>query len=121
MALPLAADSADFFLAFDIFEHLTNSAVKASLKETLRVGKVGSVLYAEIPVECYCPAVTHVQAWNHATMRRLFEGVVEKGRRWKLILWDPRIPEHCTFQLVGTPAQRRSRADSRGHEESKSL
>ena len=99
LQLPFSDHQLDFFLAFDIFEHLVDDVLRGCLAEMLRCGKRGSVLYAEIPLRAYCPALTHLQNWDQDSLCAFFEGVEFESKRWKLRQWNPHIPEHFTFVM----------------------
>ena len=97
--LPFADNQLDFFLAFDIFEHMIDDMLRPCVLEMLRCGKVGCVLYAEIPMEAYCPALTHLQNWNQVSLCAFFENLEVDGKRWKMRQWSPFIPDHFTFVI----------------------
>ena len=97
--LPFENDRIDFFLAFDILTQMTDESLRQCLRETLRCGKRGCVLYAEVPLKAYCPAVTHVQNWDHRVLRTFVEGVRAAGKRWRMRQWSPSVPEHFTFVI----------------------
>lgn len=97
--LPFAAGTFDFFLAFDIFEHLTNAALARLLPEILRCAKIGAVLYTETPLRAYCPAVTHIQDFTFQSLVSLFKGASAGGKRFRLKHYDPRISNHFTFEV----------------------
>ncbi len=97
--LPFAADSVDFFLAFDIFEHLTDRSLEKTLKGILRCARPGAVLYTEIPLHSYCPAITHIQDFSRERVLDLFEGFPGNGRRFVLRRFDPFLPSHFSFSV----------------------
>jgi 2-polyprenyl-3-methyl-5-hydroxy-6-metoxy-1,4-benzoquinol methylase len=99
-ALPLSTGSIDFFLAFDIFEHLETPDVARLLGHLLDKARPGAVLYAEIPLESRSLALTHLQNWNAAEVQELFCSVERDGKRWRLALHDRRVPDHFSF-VVG--------------------
>lgn len=100
--LPFASESFDFFLAFDIFEHLQDEALHKALSQSLRCARPGAVLYAEIPLHNYCPALTHVQGWGQPEVQHKFEAVQWEGWHWKLVFWNELVPEHFTFQKMAS-------------------
>lgn len=95
--LPYAENSIDFLTAFDIFEHLTISSLTALLSELLRVARVGAPLYAEIPLLCFSPELSHLQHWTPQAINDTFREVVAHGKRWEVAHHDRRTPEHFTF------------------------
>lgn len=97
--LPFQDDFFDFYLAFDIFEHLVDEVLQKCLKEMLRCGKVGSPLYTETPLMCFCPQLTHLQNWTQPELTAAFESLEVDGKRWKLRFYDPRMPDHFTFVI----------------------
>lgn len=97
--LPFEDDSFDFFLAFDIFEHLTNGTLDRLLAEILRCARPGSVLYAEIPLLARCPALTHVQHWTAEQVVELFQSHAYGTKRFQRKLWSPLVPEHFSFAI----------------------
>lgn len=98
--LPWGEESVDFFLAFDIFEHLAIPSVIRLLYDLLEKGKVGAVLYAEIPLFAYCPALSHLRNWGAKDVVEIFEGSQWAGKSWKLLRHDPGAEEHFAFQIV---------------------
>ncbi len=54
--LPYAGDTFDFFLVFDVFEHLSDASLHACTSEILRCARDEAIMYAEIPLHDYCPA-----------------------------------------------------------------
>ncbi len=99
LELPFSDNFFDFFMAFDIFEHLVNDVLSRCLREMLRCGKVGAPLYTETPLMCFCPPLTHLQNWTEAELTRAFEKESVDGKRWKRKLWDERVPDHFTFVI----------------------
>lgn len=99
LELPFQDNFFDFYLAFDIFEHLVDDVLRRCLREMLRCGKVGAPLYTETPLLCFCPALTHLQNWTEAELTRFFEEECVNGKRWKRKLWDQHIPDHFTFVI----------------------
>lgn len=99
-ALPFDDQSLDFFLAFDILEHLTNEALDRCLNEILRCGKPGAVLYTEAPLFSYCPALTHLQNFSYERLVRLLQSRSAYGRRFELLLYQPEIAHHFAFAIV---------------------
>lgn len=99
LSLPFADNFFDFYLAFDIFEHLIDEVLDACLREMLRCGKTGCVLYTETPLMAFCPPLTHLQNWSKEELTNAFEAPVVDGKRWKLKLWDPLVADHFTFVI----------------------
>ena len=97
--LPFQDNFFDFYLAFDIFEHLVDEVLSLCLREMLRCGKVGAPLYTETPLHCFCPPLTHLQNWNEAELTQAFERECVNGKRWKRKLWDERIADQFTFVI----------------------
>ena len=97
--LPFENSFFDFYLAFDIFEHLVDDVLTGCLREMLRCGKVGAPLYTETPLLCFCPALTHLQNWSESELTHAFEQVSVDGKRWKRKLWDEQVPDHFTFVI----------------------
>jgi 2-polyprenyl-3-methyl-5-hydroxy-6-metoxy-1,4-benzoquinol methylase len=97
--LPYSDNFFDFYLAFDIFEHLVDDVLSSCLKEMLRCGKPGAPLYTETPLMCFCPALTHLQNWSEAELTAAFEKERVDGKSWRRRLWDPRFPDHFTFVI----------------------
>jgi SAM-dependent methyltransferase len=97
--LPFADDSIDFFLSFDIFEHLTNQSIEKVLQEILRCARPGAVLYAEIPLHSLCPTVTHIQDFSKERVVELFEGFPGGNRCFVLRRFDPFLPSHFSFSI----------------------
>lgn len=95
--LPFEDGFFDFYLAFDIFEHLVDEVLGRCLREMLRCGKVGAPLYTETPLLCFCPPLTHLQNWNESELTRAFEQECVNGKRWKRKLWSEHVPDHFTF------------------------
>jgi hypothetical protein len=98
--LPYEDESFDFFLAFDIFEHLTEAANAVVMREILRCARHNCILYTEIPLKDYCPAVTHIQDFTFQTARSLFQSCAAHGRGFKIAHYDPRMPNHFAFRIV---------------------
>lgn len=101
--LPFANSFFDFYLAFDIFEHLVDEVLSRCIREMLRCGKVGAPLYTETPLLAYCPPLTHLQNWTKEELCGAFEKEVVDGKRWRLKFWDALIPDHFTFVIEQTP------------------
>ncbi|MBN9418683.1 hypothetical protein ABS71_04570 [bacterium SCN 62-11] len=99
--LPFQDNFFDFYLAFDIFEHLVDDVLARCLREMLRCGKVGAPLYTETPLLCFCPALTHLQNWSESELTRAFEQECVDGKRWKRRLWNEQVPDHFTFVIEG--------------------
>ncbi|MFN8606461.1 MAG: class I SAM-dependent methyltransferase [Vulcanimicrobiota bacterium] len=99
LELPFENDFFDFYLAFDIFEHLVNDVLDRCLSEMLRCGKVGAPLYTETPLMCFCPQLTHLQNWTQPELTAAFERLEVDGKGWKLRHYDPRLPDHFTFVI----------------------
>ncbi len=99
-ALPFDDGSFDFFLAFDIFEHLTEEALERCVDEVLRCTKVGCVLYGEIPLHAYCPAVTHIQNFSFDEIVDCVQNRSSHGRRFVLKHYIPKIASHFSFAIV---------------------
>jgi SAM-dependent methyltransferase len=97
--LPFAALTFDYFLAFDIFEHLSDDALHRLVAEILRVARPGAVLYAEIPLHAHCPAVTHIQDFSLPRVLELFHSCRAGGRGYRLARHDPRLRDHFTFLI----------------------
>ncbi|MBS2035866.1 class I SAM-dependent methyltransferase [bacterium] len=97
--LPFEDNFFDFYLAFDIFEHLVNDVLDRCLSEMLRCGKVGAPLYTETPLLCFCPQLTHLQNWTQPELTAAFERLEVDGKRWRLRHYDPRLPDHFTFVI----------------------
>jgi methyltransferase family protein len=100
MELPFPDRSFDFFLGFDIFEHVTNTALERILQEILRCARPGAVLYAEIPLHAYCPAATHLQDFTWARVAQLFRRATRRGRRFRPLCWEECLPSHFTFAIA---------------------
>lgn len=98
--LPFEPATFDFFLAFDIFEHLSDAYLKKSLEEILRCAKPGAVIYTEIPLFNYFPAVTHIQDFSYEGVVELFETATTHDRTFRLKLWQRPVPFHFTFEIV---------------------
>ncbi len=98
--MPFADDTFDFFTAFDIYEHLSLAQVVQSVQELLRCAKKGAVLYTEIPLECFCPALTHVQNWTASEVHKIFQSQSYGGKRLQLKLTHRYAPEHMTFVVT---------------------
>lgn len=99
LQLPFEKDFFDFYLAFDIFEHLVSDVLDRCLSEMLRCGKVGAPLYTETPLMCFCPQLTHLQNWTQPELTEAFERLEVDGKRWKLRYYDERLPDHFTFVI----------------------
>jgi hypothetical protein len=98
--LPLGPNSTDFFLAFDIFEHMPTADVVRLLQSLLDKARVGAVLYAEIPLQNLCMPLTHQQGWDAAEVRELFCSVERDGKRWQVALHDERVLDHFSFVVI---------------------
>lgn len=85
--LPFQDTSLDFFLAFDIFEHLNDDALDQCGREILRTAKPGAVLYTETPMQSYKLAVTHVQDFSSAGFIQRFTSTFAHGKRFALGLF----------------------------------
>jgi SAM-dependent methyltransferase len=95
--LPLPNSYFDYFLAFDILEHLSNPSITKVLQEILRCAKSGAILYTEIPLNAYCPAITHIQDFSLDDILELFGGISFYGRHFKLKYLTPDFPSHFSF------------------------
>ena len=100
LQLPFQENFFDFYLAFDIFEHLVDEVLSRCLREMLRCGKVGAPLYTETPLKCFCPPLTHLQNWTENELTLAFERERVNGKTWKRHFWDEQIPDHFTFMIV---------------------
>ena len=100
--LPFPDHFFDFYLAFDIFEHLVDDVLSRCIREMLRCGKVGAPLYTETPLLAYCPPLTHLQNWTKEELCGAFEKEMVDGKRWRLKFWDALIPDHLTFVIEQT-------------------
>lgn len=98
--LPMADNSTDFFLAFDIFEHMTTPMVQRSLRELLRCARPGCVIYAEIPLQARSLALSHIQNWKAHEVIALFTSVEVEGKKLEVALHDARVDEHFSFRVV---------------------
>jgi ubiquinone/menaquinone biosynthesis C-methylase UbiE len=98
-SLPFGEEEFDFFQAFDIFEHLTDTALDQMLTEILRCARKGAILYAEIPLHAYCPPLTHIQDFSFEEVVDFLQGHSACGRRFRLLNHDSRIPDHFTYSV----------------------
>ena len=98
-ALPLEDDSQDFFLAFDIFEHLTDATLAKVLAEILRTARTGALLYTEIPLHEYFPPITHIQDFSLASVVECFETRELQEKTFRLLCYRPEMPYHFTFKV----------------------
>jgi SAM-dependent methyltransferase len=105
--LPFPSDFFDFFLAFDIFEHLPNDSLESLLCEILRCARAGAVLYAEIPLHSYCPAVTHIQDLSMESVNTMFAEAAWQGKRYSPLYYSPLVPDHFAFRVMGAPIGKR--------------
>jgi ubiquinone/menaquinone biosynthesis C-methylase UbiE len=87
----------DFFLAFDIFEHLNDEALTSCAHEILRCSRPGAVLYTETPMQAYCLQVTHVQNFTPEDFISFFENCQAYGKRFELAYFTRHIPNHFSF------------------------
>jgi ubiquinone/menaquinone biosynthesis C-methylase UbiE len=85
--LPFGADTFDFYLAFDIFEHLSDTSLRQCLDEILRTARPGAVLYSETPMQSYCLAVTHVQNFTFRGFIDFVLGYRAHGKRYEVALF----------------------------------
>ncbi len=99
--LPFPPDRFDFFLAFDIFEHLPTGSLESSLCEILRCARAGAVLYAEIPLHSYCPAVTHIRDLSIESVNAIFAEAAWQGKRYSPLHYSPLVPGHFAFRVTG--------------------
>jgi SAM-dependent methyltransferase len=98
-ALPFADCTFDFFLAFDIFEHLAENSITSCLREILRCAKPGAILYTEIPLHSHFPAITHFRDFSHEKIADHFQGVSCMGRGFELTMIDRSLPSHFAFKV----------------------
>lgn len=99
--LPFPQDSLDFYLAFDIFEHLAIPSLVRLLYDLLERARLGAILYTEIPLQAYCPALSHLRNWDVAGVVEAFQGTSWAGKTWKLRQHFSAAPEHFSFEVVG--------------------
>lgn len=103
--IPLADDSLDFAVAFDIFELLPDSVLMPFLDEILRVCRLSAVLYFKITLHAYQPVLGQVQNFSPGKVQSLFEGRRVNGKSMRLEHHDRRAREHFTFRVVTTPVE----------------
>ncbi len=101
--LPFNNEQFDFFLSFDLFEHLTDEALTRCTQEILRCGRLGAVLYTETPMHSYCPAVTHIQDFSSEGFVDFFQNCTVDGKTFRLVCHHPFLPNHFTFLI--SPAE----------------
>ncbi len=97
--IPVRSGSFDFFLAFDIFEHLTDETLLAVISEVLRVARPGAVLYTEIPLHDYFPPITHLQDFSIHRVLEIFQSVRSEGKSFRPIFLLPEFPIQLTFRV----------------------
>lgn len=98
-ALPYPDETFHFFMAFDLFEHLTDAALDAVLREVLRCARPGALLYTEIPLHAKCPAITHLQDFALEPLVDRFTRLEAHGRTFRLMYYHPVIDDHFTFAV----------------------
>jgi len=98
-SLPFPDESFDFFLAFDIFEHLNDHALEQTAHEILRCAKAGAVLYTETPLQAYCLAVTHVQDFTYHSLTSFFRNCSAHGKQFRLGMYIEFIPDQFGFVI----------------------
>jgi SAM-dependent methyltransferase len=99
--LPFPPDFFDFFVAFDIFEHLPTDSRESLLCEVLRCARPGAVVYAEIPLHSYCPAVTHIQDLSLERVSAIFAEAGWQRKRYSPLYHSPHVPDHFAFRVTG--------------------
>ncbi|HTT08668.1 MAG TPA: class I SAM-dependent methyltransferase [Gammaproteobacteria bacterium] len=97
--LPYADGAFDFFLVFDVFEHLSDASLHACMSEMLRCAREGTIMYAEIPLHDFCPAVTHIQDFSLERVVKLFESHQAHHRSFRLVHHLEILPSHFTFRI----------------------
>ncbi len=97
--LPYAAGAIDFFLVFDVFEHLSDASLRACMSEILRCARDGAIMYAEIPLHDFCPAVTHIQDFSLERVVNLFESHEAHRRSFRMVHHLEILPGHFTFRI----------------------
>ncbi len=97
--LPFDDNQFDFFLSFDIFEHLNDKSLDRCLREILRCAMPGAVLYTETPMNGYCLPVTHVQDFTKKRFVEILESCKGYGKCFKLEIYNVLIPNHFGFMI----------------------
>ncbi len=99
--LPLADDSLDFSVAADFFELLPDVSLERVLLELLRCHKPGATLYLKVTLHARAPVLGQVQYFTRDHVAALFSRFTWRGKRLRVRLSDPRLPEHFAFDVVG--------------------
>jgi ubiquinone/menaquinone biosynthesis C-methylase UbiE len=99
MQLPYADDTFDFFMVYDILEHLTDDKLERVLSEMLRVGQVGAILCSEIPLHSKCLALTHLQDFELQPVLHTVYAPQVNGKKFRLRLYEPAAMHLFTFVI----------------------
>lgn len=96
--LPFEDASLDFFLAFDVFEHMTQPLAARILQEVLRCSKAGTVLHLEIPLNHRSDALTHICPYSASEVEEFFSSQIHpNGLRFRLRMHETPVPMQFSF------------------------
>ncbi len=98
--LPLADDSLDFSIALDLFELLPDESLETVLLELLRCHKPGAALYCKVTLHARAPVLGQVQYFTRDHVIDLFTRFAWRGKRLRVKLSYPLLPEHFTFKVI---------------------